>query len=439
MLSIPLVRILTFSFLLRSALCRPGQCLSGQNNCKETQVADTQEASTQTIEALSYRGYQVLCPGRSRAVQLLLQQIFSGIAVLYFDLAPDYIDPTSSASPARDAFLQSVSPNFIKPFLQKISTGAKTKGLRIPATIDEDAELRPSLSKIPGRPHIVCATPEAARLYDHHGADFYEYCTKPENGQPLIYSEFGNTVFLCPRFFEELRIWQGGSYYCPEVSPDGTSFLPQEIRGKPAQEWFDGWQHLVLFRELVKIYLGDRALTSRTTPPITEDWNKCYELEGDAARNNPRNWVLWMAAVEQQCTEFPSPGTPEMTEAERLQARINTTDLLSTYYNDSYVSEDIFPNSSYLTPTRGSSRSGGSSRSASNRGSPSRGSPSSWSPNRGSPASLRLDLSPGDDTPSPDDVVGRISSALSSPLPMRDLYRLYQDDQDRPLQTIEEE
>ena len=421
MLCLSFIRcFLTFALLLRSALCRPGQCFSGQSSCKDTQVAGTQDASTQTIEAQTLRGYQIFCPEHSKAVYLLLKQVFSGIVELQSDLDPILPESGSSPSPARDAFLQNVSPNVIKPLLQKISSGAKLKTPQIPQTIDEDAELRPGLSKVPGRPYVICATPTTARLYDHRSIDFYGYCTKPEFGRPLIYTESGDTIFLCPRFFEELRIWQGGGYYCPQVSPDGTSFWPQEIQGKPAQEWFDGWQHLVLFRELVKMYLGDRALTMRSIPQITEDWNECFELEGDAARYNPRNWVLWMAAVEQGCTEFPDPRTPRVSDMDVQQSRLNTTDLLSSYSNDSYTPIDIYPDASYLTPTRDSPRSGGSSRSGSNRGSPS----------RGSPPSLRLNFSSGNNTPSPDNRRNRASPAFNYPALMRQIYRLREDQQD---------
>ena len=458
MLSIPFVRtFLTLSLLLHSGLSRPGQCLSGQSRCIDTPIrrisgGRTQDASTQTIEYQTYRGYHIYCPERYRAVHLLLRQVFNGVTRLQldFDLNPSQpatsstSSPTSSlTSPAREAFLQRVSLNVIKPLLQKISIGAKLKTPRIPPTIDEDAELRLALPKVPGRPHLVCATPKTARLYGHHSVDIYDYCTKPEFGQPRIYTEFGDTIFFCPRFFEEVRIWQGTDY-CPEVSPDGTSFWPEEIRGKPAQEWFDGWQHLILFRELVEMYLGDRALTMRTMPQITEDWNECYELEGDAAKNNPRNWVLWMAAVEQKCTEFPDPGSPVLTEAERMRNRLNTTDLLSTYSNDSYTPPDIFPNSSFLTPSQGSSRSSGPSRTPSNRGSPYRGLPfrgspsrsstGSWSPGRNSPASFRLELSPSpeyNNMPPPDD--SRAAPAFNYPNVMRQLFI-----SDERLHTIEE-
>ena len=325
-------------FLLRPTLCRPGQCFSGQKDCN-----DRPASSNQPIEVAIDRGYQILCGSRNGAVQAVLQQVFSGISQLQSDLTDDFADPTPPpASSARDAFLQGVSAEAIKPLLQRILVGAKLRPPRVPPTIDENAELRSTVAKTP-RPHIVCATPETSRIYGEVSPDYYGFCTKPKFGLPLSYTENGDTIFLCPRFFTELATWKVGEIHCPEISNDGRGFASTTVRGKPAQDWFVGWQHLQLFRELVKIYLGDQALTGRSNPPAQTDWNACLDLEDDDARNNPSSWVLWMAAVQQRCTEFPSSSYSLATYREGEPDTFNRTGLVDPFFSEeSYTPDDIF-------------------------------------------------------------------------------------------------
>ena len=94
----------------------------------------------------------------------------------------------------------------------------------------------------------------------------------------------------------------------------------------------------MLFRELVKLYLGDRALGATTTPRAVEDWNACLGLEGVDAGDNARSWVLWAAAVQQRCTEFPEPRYPS--------AAPNVTGLLDSDDSDegdgSEIPDEIF-------------------------------------------------------------------------------------------------
>ena len=180
---------------------------------------------------------------------------------------------------------------------------------------------------------LICVTPNTYRQYNP-GYDPWTFCASN-----LLLASFypvhTSWLFLCSRFLHEFKSepeippGQLLNMHCPKVQ--NNVFVGD-------QSAFVNYQKFNLIQLLGLFYLQDLALTARTRPAATSDWNQCVGMPTLPANNSPclrnvENLVIYVASeyysfrvrwrdkwarlngldvvvVSQACLQAPDPFAP---------------------------------------------------------------------------------------------------------------------------------
>lgn len=150
-------------------------------------------------------------------------------------------------------------------------------------------------------PEFVCVTPQTYRTYTFFHRDPRIECIRTQS----IYLYVTGTayLFLCPQFFT-LPITPVEPYNrCPPVQNN----IFTRVSEAPVLTEYQTYYILV---GLVEFYLQGQKLTEHTQPPITWRVNEALRLDWKSSLRNPVNIMMFLAFVEQECTEFPDISKP---------------------------------------------------------------------------------------------------------------------------------
>lgn len=99
-----------------------------------------------------------------------------------------------------------------------------------------------------------------------------------------FYAEDTIYTFLCPAFFVQPQV---STFHCPSITDNTFS-------GDPGL-FYRNYQTYILLYQLIRFYLGDNALTSRSDPREQLDWNDCVRLDTLNSILNPTNLQIYTA------------------------------------------------------------------------------------------------------------------------------------------------
>ncbi|KAL6716163.1 hypothetical protein ACLMJK_005729 [Lecanora helva] len=143
-------------------------------------------------------------------------------------------------------------------------------------------------------PTIVCVNAGEPDTYR-----FHEYCSRPAIRGSMVAGVPAHTgiVFLCPQFFRLPRIPRPGS--CPRMDYAINQFAVADNGLELGRNQF-----AILVHEIAHVYLQERGFGGELE---TYGIQEAVALNASASYTNAMNYAFYAAAIQADCTEFPSP------------------------------------------------------------------------------------------------------------------------------------
>ncbi|MCJ1482537.1 hypothetical protein MMC06_002703 [Schaereria dolodes] len=155
-------------------------------------------------------------------------------------------------------------------------------------------------------PTFVCVSEDMQQSYWFSiGQGPYDLCVRTQNAL-AIHDEFLNVIYLCSAFLALPERPTGRN--CPSIDTISNTFQGNN-------KTFFQYQTYVVVHELVHYYSEGQDLDLASDPPETYDWNACVALSAEASIRNPNNFKIYVAAVQQGCTDFPIPPVPDLANS----------------------------------------------------------------------------------------------------------------------------
>ena len=151
-------------------------------------------------------------------------------------------------------------------------------------------DLKPDMGQYTS-PRLACVQRDSATVFQslQLGYDPWQRCQGRRSSRKApsqAFYAFGTAyIFLCPNFQDQAPA--PGGRHCPVVM--------ENIFIGNVNNFYRNYQMYSLLYGLIRFYLQEDALRSRTFPKEAFDWNQCVGYDPRSSMKNPTNFLLYIA------------------------------------------------------------------------------------------------------------------------------------------------